>query len=130
MQVVALLAVNLGGELRDLIQPGFLTPPIETMPQVVGQVLELGQRHVVIKIRTRIGRGIWPAGEVEAAMKIIQLAVGDLDLERLGSGKCGHINHARDNRGRVRSAIAAKLQEYVAHLYPPAPVARDAAGAP
>ena len=58
------------------------------------------------------------------------LDVGDLDLERLGSGKCRHITHARDNRGRVRSAIAAKLQEYVAHLYPPAPVARDAAGAP
>jgi hypothetical protein len=42
-------------------------------------------------------------------MKIIQLSIGDLDLERLLCGIYCHARHARANRGRLRSAISAKL---------------------
>jgi hypothetical protein len=39
VQVVNLLPVDLGRELGNLIESGLLSPPIEAMPPVVGQLL-------------------------------------------------------------------------------------------
>ena len=56
--------------------------------------------------------------------------VSDLDLERLGCCSGCHAHHARGNRGRIRSSIAATLRNHVADIDAPPPVARDAASSP
>ena len=58
VQVVDLLPVDLGDELRNLIESGFLCSPVEVLPPVSGQLLEVGQGHATREISASVRRGI------------------------------------------------------------------------
>ena len=64
-----LLPVDLRGELRNLVESGFLSPPIEALAPVSGQFLEVSQGHATGEVGARVRRGIRPACCVQSAME-------------------------------------------------------------
>ncbi len=90
VKIVDRLPVDLGDELRNLVESSLLSSPVEAVAPVIGQLLEVGQGYAAPEVCTAVWRGLGPAGRVEAAMEVIQLGVGDRDLERSECGSCCH----------------------------------------
>ncbi len=79
VQEVHVRAVDLGGELRELVQPGLVRPPVVTVAPVRGQALDDLDGHPV---RPGLARGVGgPAGAREALAQVVQVTLGDLDAE-------------------------------------------------
>ena len=77
MEVVDLLPVDLRRELRNLVESGFLGPPIEALAPVGRQFLEVIQGHATGEVGASVRRGIRPAGFVQSALEVLQLGVRD-----------------------------------------------------
>lgn len=77
--------VNIHGELRHPIDFRLLFPPVEAVSPVIGETLDVAQR------RTGLGACIfqllWEIREIEFLVEPIDLALGDIDLERF-YGRC------------------------------------------
>jgi len=71
MQEVDSLAVDLGDELRNLVETSFLGAPIEVMPPVVGELLEISQRHATGKVGASVWSRIGPTRGIQPPRQII-----------------------------------------------------------
>jgi hypothetical protein len=70
VQEVDVLAVDLGDELRVLVQPGLGRTPVKAVPPVPGQPADFGQRHPV-RLRGRAGDLGRPAHPVQPVPQVI-----------------------------------------------------------
>jgi hypothetical protein len=78
-------AVDLGGELRQRVQPGLDLAPVVGGRPVAGELLHGRQRHPLAVVVDRLALG--PAGRIDAPAQLDQVLVGDADLE--GTDRCG-----------------------------------------
>ena len=86
MQEVHVLAVDDGGELGELVQPGLLGPPVVLGAPVGGQVVQVAKRYPGFPAGA--GQLVGPAGAGEPVSQVVQVGLGDVDPERpdLGVG--------------------------------------------
>jgi len=87
VQEVDGLAVDLGGELGQGVEPGLLGPPVEPVLPVAGQLPQVAGRDPgppVVAVRP-----VGPAGAGQPLAQVVQVAVGDVDAERPDLGVCG-----------------------------------------
>ena len=89
MQEVDVLAVDRGDELRDLVQPGLLGPPVEAVGPVAGQVLQVVQRDAASPVVA--GGMLRPAGAGDPVLQVVEVGLGDVDPERADLG--GGVGH-------------------------------------
>jgi hypothetical protein len=84
VQEVDPLAVDLGGELRVAVELLLDGPPVEARAPVLGQLLQVGERNTALPTETgQLGR---PPGVRQPLAKIVQLNLGNVDLERFHGG--------------------------------------------
>jgi hypothetical protein len=80
VQEVDVLAVDGGGELRDLVEPGLVRTPVVAGAPVLGQPLHRAQRHAVAGARP--GHLVRPPGGGQALGEVVEVALRDVDAER------------------------------------------------
>ena len=68
--------VDGGGELRVLVEPGFLLAPVVAVGPVGGQLLEVTERHPASPADA--GQLVGPAGAVQAFAQVVQVGLGDV----------------------------------------------------
>jgi hypothetical protein len=73
VQEVDALAVDLGAELRELVQLGLVPPPVVTMAPALGEFAYAGQRDAVVPAGTR--QFVGPAGAVEAIGQVVEVGL-------------------------------------------------------
>src|SRR5471032_1874966 len=86
MQKMHGLLVNGGGELRIGVKLGLLGAPIVGCLPICGETLEVLRRYA--SAPTLAGRFVGPSGIGEPLFQIVDLRLGNIDLERR-DGHCG-----------------------------------------
>src|SRR5437763_13257783 len=81
MQEVDVLAVDLGRELWELIQSGFVLAPVVAGAPIFGQVLEVVERNASAPADAR--QLVGPASASQAVAQIVQVGLGNGYVERL-----------------------------------------------
>src|SRR5262249_50285869 len=79
VQEVNRLAVDRGRELRDLVESGLRGPPVEGCPPVLGEAPHVRTWHAPLPAGA--GQVVWPAGPGEPVVKVVDVALRDLDAE-------------------------------------------------
>jgi hypothetical protein len=92
MQEMDVLAVDRDGELRVLVEPRLLLTPIKRRAPVLGQFLEIGERHAAGPPDSR--QLIRPARAREAIAQVDELGFGHIDEEGLDR-RVSHVVHLR-----------------------------------
>jgi hypothetical protein len=72
-------AVDRRGELRELVEPRLVPPPVVGGAPVLGQLPQVGERHAVAPADAR--QLVGPAGAGEAVPQIVQVGLWDVDAE-------------------------------------------------
>ena len=89
---VHVLAVDDGGELGELVQPGLVGAPVVIGAPVGGQVFEVVQRYPGFPAGA--GQLVGPARAGEPVGQVVQVGLGHVDPERpdlgVGMGSSGH----------------------------------------
>jgi hypothetical protein len=95
---VHMRAVDLGGELRPLVEPGLGRPPVVLVPPVPDQLPQVVRRYAVRP--SHPGQLVGPAGAVEAVVEVVEVALRDVDEERMETAAAvgGRRRHGRDAR--------------------------------
>jgi hypothetical protein len=75
------LAVDLGGELRELVEPPLVRPPVVAVAPVPGQLAQVVAGDAVLPPGTR--QLVGPAGRVQPAVQLVQVPLRDGDPEGL-----------------------------------------------
>jgi hypothetical protein len=75
------LAVDGGGELRVLVEPGLLGAPVVAALPVPGELPQVAERHATAPADT--GQLVGPAGAGQPVGQVVQLGLGNLDPERV-----------------------------------------------
>ena len=96
MQIVA---VDLGAELRERIEPSLLGPPVVRSAPVVSQFPGVVERDALCP--SHAGCLVGPASGVKSPMQVIELFLGDVDAK--GTDLSGHENDRISNLGRIQS---------------------------
>src|SRR4029453_16400473 len=76
-----------GGELRVLVEAGFLLAPVVAVGPVAGQLLQVGERHAAAPADA--GQLVGPAGAAQPVAQVVQVGLGDVDPERPDCGVGG-----------------------------------------
>ncbi len=106
MQEVDVLAVDLGGELGDLVEAGLVDSPVVAAGPVLDQVDEVVLVHAVVPADA--GDLVGPAGAGQSVSQVVEVSLRDVDTERL------HVGHGLDDRshsGQVLSSNAARISQ-------------------
>src|SRR5205823_1826851 len=80
VQEVDSQAVDLGAELRDVVEPRLQSPPVVAGAPVVAEFLDIRERHPLRPIGDRLALG--PASPPEPVAQVVELRLGNLDTER------------------------------------------------
>lgn len=101
-------AADRGEELRQLVEPALVRPPVEACAPVLDQLLEVLELGPLVPAAAR--RGVRPPGAGEALAKIDQHLFWDVDAERADRGvHCGDPRApSRDRPRRTRSRRRAR----------------------
>src|SRR5215207_499741 len=83
MQKMYRLPINLGRELRKLVQQRFVLAPVVPGAPVLGQLLQVGERHPSAPADARDLIG--PAGACEAVVQIVNGGLWNGNRKRLDS---------------------------------------------
>jgi hypothetical protein len=75
------LAVDLGGELRELVEPPLVRAPVVAAAPVRGELAEVAGCDAVVPAGA--GQLVGPAGRVQPAVQLVQVRLGDGDPEGL-----------------------------------------------
>lgn len=89
MEEVDVLAVDLGGELGVVVEVFLVGAPVVVVAPVVGEFLEVGARDAVLPVGA--GELVWPAGVVEAVVEVVEVGLGDGEVEGLDVGHGGDV---------------------------------------
>ena len=81
VQEVDVLAVDLGGELRVLVELRLGGAPVVLRVPVPGELLQVAQRYAAAP--SHAGQLAGPAGAGEPAVQVVDVGLGDLDAEGL-----------------------------------------------
>ena len=73
------LAVDLGGELKVLVELGLLRAPVVLGAPVLGELLQVAQRHPASPAHA--GQLTGPAGGGELVVQVVEIGVRDLATE-------------------------------------------------
>src|SRR5262245_63896098 len=79
MQEVHVRAVDQSGGLGKAVQSRFGRAPVITDPPVLGQLLEVIQRHASAPADS--GQLIWPPGVGQPALEVVELVLRDVNAE-------------------------------------------------
>ena len=86
VEEVDVLAVDLGRELRMGVDPGLGRPPVVLAPPVVVERSDVRLLDAVVYIA---GELVGPAGAVEPIAQVVEVGLGDVELERSDRGVDG-----------------------------------------
>jgi hypothetical protein len=95
VQEVHVLSVDCGGVLGVPVDQGFLSPPVERVGPVGGQVLEVAGRHAAFPAGA--GQVVAPAGPVQPVAQVVQVGLRHVDAEWL---EVVRVRHADDAAGK------------------------------
>ena len=87
MEEVDVLAVDLGGELGVVVEVFFVGAPVVLGAPVVGEFFEVGAGDAVAPVG--VGEFVGPAGGVEPAVEVVEVGLGDVEVEGLDVGHGG-----------------------------------------
>ena len=73
------LAVDFGGEVRELVEVRLVRSPVVTGAPVFGEFFEPRQRETVVP--AGVGELVGPAGPGEAVVEVVDIGLGDVDLQ-------------------------------------------------
>ena len=79
VQEVHLRAIDVGEELRELVEPRLGGAPVVARAPVLGQFLEIAERHAAAPAGA--GHLVGPAGGRQPLVQVIELGLRDVDLE-------------------------------------------------
>ena len=92
VQEVDALAIDRGGELGEPVQHRLVRPPVVLRAPILGQLLQVSERHAPAPAHSRGSRG--PAGTGEPIPQVVDIRLGYLDPEGLdlavGAIRTGH----------------------------------------
>ena len=80
VQEVDRLAVDRGGELREPVERRLVLPPVVLGSPILGQVLQVPERHAPAP--PGVGRLVGPTGAGEPLLEIVDVPLGNFDPER------------------------------------------------
>src|SRR5215207_7665767 len=98
MEKVDGLPVDLGQELRELVQAGFLRTPVEAVAPVLGKLSQVGERDAAAEVSAVVGRRFRPAGIGESAAEVLEFGLRDVDAEGTDLGALRWV-HEDDAKG-------------------------------
>ncbi len=101
VQEVDVLPVDLGGELRVLVQLPLVGAPVVAIAPVLRQPLEVVHRHPATP--ADIGQVRGPPGPVEPVPQVVQVSLGNVDGERPDLAVVLHTDNPRSRLGQIRS---------------------------
>jgi hypothetical protein len=81
MQEVDVLAVDLGGEVREFVELGLVLAPVVGGSPVLGEFLEASQRKAVVP--AGVGNLVGPAGASKTIVQVVEVGLRDVDAEGL-----------------------------------------------
>lgn len=96
---VHMRAVDLGRELRPLVQPRLRRPPVVLVPPVPHQLAQVLRRHAVGP--SDPGQLVGPPGAVQTVVQVVQVALRNVDTEGMdavGGGRRRHDGDASSER--------------------------------
>ena len=94
-----IMAVDLGAELRERIEPSLFGPPVVGSTPVLSQFPCVIERNALCP--PDAGNLVGPASGVKSPMQVLELLMRDFDAE--GTDLCGHQNDPKSNLGRIES---------------------------
>lgn len=89
MDEMHVLLVDLRRELRQLVEPRFLSTPVVARAPVLGEPTQIADGNAVAPVG--VGRLIRPAGVLQPAGEVIQVGFWDIDLEGMNGVRRVHL---------------------------------------
>jgi len=100
------LAVDLGHELRQLVEAALVRAPVIASAPVIGQITQEALRDAVIPAHA--GKLVRPAARPEPPLQLLHVTLGDLDVKRADIALTDHEIHNPTNCGLDVSAISSQ----------------------